>query len=247
MSDILATATLTAGAAIVVASYALLFATTVTERWIIAAAMLTWFIVVCWMGESQVLLSSQTVTLPGLATVVAVPLTTLSLLLLGTTDGRRRVRAAPLPALIGVQVIRNLGVWFVLLHASGRLPAPFAPVAGWGDMLAGTLAIPAAWLAWRKPHGARAGMIVWSVIGAADLVAAVSLGLTSLPGPLRLFTDPPGSALMNTLPWIFIPGFLVPSLLTLHVVVFYRLLAPSPGQDGRYDPAVSISANHGAS
>lgn len=45
MSDILATASLTAGAAIVVACYALLFATTIAERWIIAAAMLTWFAV----------------------------------------------------------------------------------------------------------------------------------------------------------------------------------------------------------
>jgi len=28
---------------------------------------------------------------------------------------------------------------------------------------------------------------------------------------------------MTTLPWLLIPGFLVPSLMFLHVVIFYRL------------------------
>ena len=28
---------------------------------------------------------------------------------------------------------------------------------------------------------------------------------------------------MTTLPWLIIPGFLVPSLMFIHVVIFYRL------------------------
>jgi hypothetical protein len=46
------------------------------------------------------------------------------------------LREAPgailLPVLIGVHTVRLLGVFFVLLFSAGRLPAPFAPVAGWG-------------------------------------------------------------------------------------------------------------------
>jgi hypothetical protein len=30
---------------------------------------------------------------------------------------------------------------------------------------------------------------------------------------------------MTTLPWLIVPGFLVPCLMFLHVVIFYRLLA----------------------
>jgi hypothetical protein len=29
---------------------------------------------------------------------------------------------------------------------------------------------------------------------------------------------------MTTLPWLIVPGFLVPSLIFVHVVIFYRLL-----------------------
>ena len=28
---------------------------------------------------------------------------------------------------------------------------------------------------------------------------------------------------MTTLPWLIVPGFLVPSLIFIHVVIFYRL------------------------
>jgi hypothetical protein len=30
---------------------------------------------------------------------------------------------------------------------------------------------------------------------------------------------------MTTLPWLIVPGFLVPSLIFIHVVIVYRLLA----------------------
>ena len=52
---------------------------------------------------------------------------------------------------------------------------------------------------------------------------AVALGALSAPGPLQVFAGPPSSALMTTLPWLLIPGFLVPSLMFLHIVIFHRL------------------------
>ena len=38
----------------------------------------------------------------------------------------------------------GLGVFFIALWALGRLPAPFAPSAGWGDVLVGLTALPIA-------------------------------------------------------------------------------------------------------
>jgi hypothetical protein len=66
--------------------------------------------------------------------------------------------------------------------------------------------------------------LLWNAFGAADLVNAVALGALSAPGPLNAFAGPPTSAIMTSLPWLLIPGFLVPSLFFIHLVIFHRLL-----------------------
>lgn len=225
MFDVLAASTLAVGASSVIATYSLAFGSSWRDRTGIALILLAWFTLVLALGAAGVLRPAVIFGLPALGWAVAIPLATLTLLLLATEKGRERVLKAPLSALIIVHALRLLGFWFVLLHAAGRLPAPFAPVAGWGDILAGVLALPAAWLAVKMPQRGSKMILTWNIIGAVDLVAAVTLGLTSLPGPTRVFMDAPGSEAMNFLPWFIIPGFLVPSLLTLHLVVFYRLRA----------------------
>jgi hypothetical protein len=104
------------------------------------------------------------------------------------------------------------------------LPAPFAPVAGWGDIFVGATAFPVAWLAYRQRTSARPILWIWNIIGLADLIAAVGLGVISSPGPARLIFAEPSSAIMTTLPWLLIPGFLVPLLIAVHIAIFIRLL-----------------------
>jgi hypothetical protein len=116
---------------------------------------------------------------------------------------------------------------FVLLYTRGELPAPFAPSAGWGDIFAGVAALPLAWSIIRFGRHVAPLAFAWSVIGIADLVNAIALGALSAPGPLQTFAGPPTSAIMTTLPWLIVPGFLVPSLMFIHVVIFTRLLAKS--------------------
>jgi hypothetical protein len=65
--------------------------------------------------------------------------------------------------------------------------------------------------------------VLWNAIGISDLVAAIALGTLSAPGPLQMFAAPPTSAIMTALPWLIVPGFIVPSLVFIHVVIFYRL------------------------
>jgi hypothetical protein len=133
--------------------------------------------------------------------------------------------------LIALHAIRLLGVLFVLLFAAKRLPAPFAPVAGWGDIIIGATALPIAlWVA-RDPDTARRPLLVWNGLGLADLVTAVTLGALSAPGAIRLFFGDPSSALIASLPWILIPCFLVPSLSFVHLVVFYRTLKGTGAED----------------
>ena len=120
-----------------------------------------------------------------------------------------------------------LGIAFLLLYMAQRVAAPFAPVAGWGDIVVGITAVPVAWLLWHNGANARYAAYAWNTVGLLDLVAAVGLGATSSPGPIRLFSDAPGSAIMTSLPWILIPCFIVPALVAVHLAIFARLGARS--------------------
>jgi hypothetical protein len=64
-------------------------------------------------------------------------------------------------------------------------------------------------------------------------VVAVALGTASAPGPLRIFQGGPSSAIMTSLPWLLIPGFLVPLLAFVHLCTFYKLRMVSEAKQFR--------------
>jgi hypothetical protein len=74
---------------------------------------------------------------------------------------RSALLSVPLPALIGLNTARLGGVFFLLLAADGRLSAPFAPVAGMGDMLVAALAIPLAVRAAGRAAEPPAWLSIW--------------------------------------------------------------------------------------
>jgi hypothetical protein len=232
MFDLVSTAELTASAAIVVFFISSMLSSRVRQRVLIAAALTFWFCLVLTAGATGALAHSIG-PVPGVGVAVLIPLALLTLLVLGTTRGREGVRRIPIAALVGVQGLRVLGITFVLLYWAKRLPAPFAPVAGWGDVSVGLLAIPLAVLLARSTGATPKGIVVmWNVLGVADLVTAVALGATSAAGPLQLFHGQPGTAIMTSLPWVLIPCFLVPSFLFLHLCTFYRLRTAEEQEKG---------------
>jgi hypothetical protein len=229
MFDLVSTAELTVGSAIVVFFLSSMLSSTVRQRVLVAAALTLWFCLILTAGATGAFARPIGPGIPGVGLGVLIPIALLSLFVLGTTRGRDLVRQVPLSSLAGVHIVRILGITFVLLYWAKRLPAPFAPVAGWGDVSVGLLAIPLALSLARTANAIPRGIIaLWNVLGLADLVAAVTLGATSSPGPLQLFHSGPSSAIMASLPWILIPCFLVPSLGFLHLCMFYRLRGLAP-------------------
>jgi hypothetical protein len=168
---------------------------------------------------------------PVLGLTVALPIVALVWAYFALPSVRKAMAATPLPALIAVNAIRLLGFMFIVLYAEGRLPAPFAPSAGWGDLFIGVTALPLAWAVARLGARIRPLVFLWNALGVADLVVALTLGPLSAPGPLQVFAGPPDSSPMTTLPWLIIPGFLVPCFMFLHVVIFTRL-AKAEGATG---------------
>ena len=230
-TDLIGSVELTASAAIVIAALSIGFGSNAPARIRIAAWLSAWFVIVAILAATRALYYERALGAPSLGIAVALPIAVLCILVACVQPLHDALHRVPLWLLVGVHTVRLLGISFVILYAAGRLPAPFAPVAGWGDIFVGATALPVAWLAYRRPVNARPILWIWNVIGLVDLVAAVGLGVISSPGPQRLISAEPSSAIMTTLPWLLIPGFLVPLLFTVHIGIFIRLVSarkPAP-------------------
>jgi hypothetical protein len=136
---------------------------------------------------------------------------------------RRALLSVPLENLIAANGLRVFGVFFLLLYAQQRLPAPFAQSAGIGDIIAG---LEALYIAARLTSGRAVSprwIAAWNAFGALDLVVAVSLGVVSTPGlPIQLFGTSAPNAL-TSLPWLLVPAMLVPFYLLTHLTIATRL------------------------
>jgi hypothetical protein len=117
--------------------------------------------------------------------------------------------------LIAVHTWRIAGIAFLWGMTQGLLDPAFAIPAGVGDILIGVTAIPFAIFLWKGYSWSKYALVVWSVLGIADLVNAVTLGVITNPD-FRTST-------MATFPWILVPTVAVPTALALHGIVLYRL------------------------
>jgi hypothetical protein len=117
--------------------------------------------------------------------------------------------------LVALHAWRVVGIVFLWGMFQDLLNPAFAIPAGIGDILIGLTAIPFAYFLWKGYSWSKYAVVVWSVLGIADLVNAITLG-TITSGELVNST-------MVTFPWILIPAVAVPLALSLHATVLYRL------------------------
>jgi len=221
--DVISTIEMMASAAIVTAVLAFTLSGTVAGRVRAVIVLAIWLAAVVVLGATGAVGNEHGLGAPGVGLVVLLPVLALGVAFRRVPGARTALAAIPLWLLIGANGLRVLGFTFLVLYTAHRLPAPFAPLAGWGDILVGATALPVAWLAARRGSRAKWPILIWNIVGTFDLIEAVGLGAMSSPGPIQLFTQSPGSAIMTTLPWILIPCFLVPAFQALHIAIFYRL------------------------
>lgn len=131
--------------------------------------------------------------------------------------------------LIGVHTWRILGIVFLWGMTQGLLDPAFAIPAGIGDILIGVTAIPFALFLWKGYSWSKYAVVVWSVLGIADLVNAVTLGVIT--------NSDSSTSAMATFPWILVPTVAVPLALTLHGITLYRLRNWVPIQAHKKLPA----------
>jgi hypothetical protein len=189
MFETLSTIGETIGASIVVARLSFALARTLPGRLTVAGLLAAWFALVLAIGATGSLDPARGLGVPGLGLTVALPVAVLAGAFFTLSPIRDAMLAIPLPALVAVNALRVLGVIFVILHAAGELPAPFAPSAGWGDIFVGVTALPVAWSMLRFGARARPLALLWNTIGIADPYqrgrARRPVGARSAPGLRR--------------------------------------------------------------
>jgi len=117
--------------------------------------------------------------------------------------------------LMALHTWRIIGVVFLWGVSQGILHPAFGVPAGVGDILVGFTAILFAYILNKGFGWSKYALVVWNVLGIADLVMAVSLGLITSPAF--------GISTMTTFPWVLVPTVGVPLALLLHGIILYRL------------------------
>jgi len=156
----------------------------------------------------------------------AIPIATVVALARFSPAVRAVLLAMPMPLVVGLNAIRILGIFFLVLAAAGRLGGPFPQSAGRGDIITGIFAIPLAWVAARGARNLHRLIGAWNTFGTLDLIVAVTLGTMSTNGsPLQIIYAGAGSDVVYSLPWSLIPTVLVPFFLIVHGIIFAQLRA----------------------
>jgi hypothetical protein len=207
--------------ALLVGTIAVYLARNLATRWLVGTVV--WGTIVVALAAVGAFAPGATGKLPapGLAFIAAL------LALFGafglSASFRSALLAIPMPVLVGLNIGRIGGVFFLLLLADQRLSSPFASGAGWGDIITGLAAIPLTFALARNATFVRP-VALWNAFGILDLIDAILLGLLSAPGtPFQVFTTAPGTIAMSNLPWTIIPTILVPILFLLHLTIAAKL------------------------
>jgi hypothetical protein len=159
---------------------------------------------------------------------ILVPIALGSILIWRSAYVARLIEVVPQQWLVGVQLYRALGAVFLVLLASGSLPALFAWPAGAGDIAIGLTAPIVAFFYARNAAASSGTVMNWNILGLGDLIVAVATGFLTSPSPLQLFAFDAPNELISVFPLVLIPVFLVPLSVLLHIASLVKLRRSIP-------------------
>jgi hypothetical protein len=108
---------------------------------------------------------------------------------------------------------RFVGFYLLYLYSNRQLPNAFAVRGGIGDILVATLACVLLVFANSKP-----ALIAWNILGSIDIldvVITVARSESAVPGSMHQ---------LDHFPLVLLPTFIVPLIIVIHGLIFYRTL-----------------------
>ncbi|MEM9917098.1 MAG: hypothetical protein AAF990_03340 [Bacteroidota bacterium] len=91
------------------------------------------------------------------------------------------------------------------------------------DIIVGLSAIGAGFLFFGKGRHLRFEAFLWNLFGMALLINIVFISIISTPSPFRVFLNEPANTMIAYFPFIWIPGFIVPFALAMHLFSIRQL------------------------
>ena len=195
-------------------------------RLTVAGVLAAWFALVVAIGASAALDPVRGFGVPALGLTVGLPVAALVSAFLAFGPIRAAMLAAPLPALVAVNAVRTVPAFclcFSTLAANCRRRSRRAQ--------AGATFSPASR---RCPSPGRSFASAGRSRRSSSRGASSGSQISSTRSRLaryrrrvrfRFSLDRPTASAMTALPWLLVPGFLVPILMFIHIVIVYRLLA----------------------
>lgn len=175
---------------------------------------------------------------PGPA-LLLIPVFLFVALYLARADGALRVATSiPLGWLMGLQAFRVIVELFLhQLWKDGLAPRMLTYEGANFDIAIGLSAPFIAWLYTRGLMREQAAL-AWNILGLAMLANIAVRALLTAPGPFQFITSDVPNLAVGTFPFTYIPGFMAPLALVLHVLSIRALrarlrsarLAPPPDE-----------------
>ena len=192
---------------------------TAAFRWS-AAVLIGWFLLAVALALAGAY-EAGAERIPTIQYGIAIPILIGAWLIWRSPTVSRIIDIVPQPWIVGVQLYRALGVIFLILYATDKMPGLFAWPAGVGDIIVGLLA-PVVALAYARDPSRNGNLVwAWNVFGILDLVVAVTTGF--ITSPSALFTYEPPNELISVFPLVLVPVYLVPLSILLHLASLAKL------------------------
>lgn len=192
---------------------------------LIGGILLVWYVIAFALGINEFFLAAQseTIQFPNIVYTflpLALGVAWLSL----SNKFQIIVDSIPQHWIVGVQIYRALGIFFLISYAQGLLPGEFAIPAGIGDVFIGLTAPIVAYLYLKRREKVRKIAVFWNITGIADLVIALALGFLTAPSAFQLLSLDAPNQLITDFPLVMIPAFGVPLSILLHLFSLRVLL-----------------------
>jgi hypothetical protein len=128
------------------------------------------------------------------------------------------LKALDLRVIVALHLTRFVGFYFLCLYSRGKLPYGFAVPGGWGDIIVGTGAVVIL-ASWSGFGSRRPVLLIWNGYGLIDILFVV------VTAAAEGRTNPAAMSALLRMPLSLLATFLVPLIISSHVLMFARLRA----------------------